>query len=58
MAGIKPPGPLSFDGNIAKNWKDWLRSYEFYECGTELGAKKEEVRYATFLHVAGATPQK
>eukprot|EP00057_Strongylocentrotus_purpuratus_P020155 XP_011674629.1 PREDICTED: uncharacterized protein LOC105443305 [Strongylocentrotus purpuratus] len=57
MSGLRPPGPLSFDGNVAKNWKDWLRAYEFYEGATELSAKTEPVRYATFLHVAGPMAQ-
>ena len=58
MAGLKPPGPLSFDGNVGSNWQDWLRTYEFYEKATELEKKSNEVRYATFLHVAGSTAQK
>ena len=58
MAGLKPPGPLSFQGNVATNWKDWLMSYELYETATELLKKGDEVRYATFLHVAGATAQR
>ena len=58
MAGLKPPGPLSFQGNVATNWKDWLPSYELYETATELSKKSDDVRYATFLHVAGATAQR
>ena len=58
MARLMPPGPLSFQGNAATNWKDWLRSYELYETATELNKKGDGVRYATFLHVAGTTPQR
>ncbi|XP_063955531.1 uncharacterized protein K02A2.6-like [Lytechinus pictus] len=58
MAGLKPPGPLSFQGSVAKNWKDWLSAYELYETASELNKKGDEVRYATFLHVAGATAQR
>ena len=58
MAGLKPPGPLSFQGNVATNWKDWLLSYELYETATELQKKGDDVRYATFLHVVGATAQR
>lgn len=57
MSGLRPPVPLSFDGNVAKNLKDWLRAYDFYEGATKLSAKTEPVRYATFLHVTGPMAQ-
>ena len=57
MAGLKPPGPLSLQGNIAKNWKDWIRAFQLYETATELTAKTEPIRCATFLHVAGPAAQ-
>ena len=59
MAGLslKPPGPLSFDGNVAENWKVWYRSWNIFACASELGEKTEPVQCATFLHVAGNQAQ-
>lgn len=30
MDGLKPPGELSFEGNVAENWRRWRRSFENY----------------------------
>ncbi|XP_067949748.1 uncharacterized protein [Watersipora subatra] len=30
MDGLKPPGELSFDGNVAENWRKWKRSFQNY----------------------------
>ena len=49
MAGLKPPGPLSFDGNVGSNWQDWLRTYEFYEKATELEKEIERGSICHFL---------
>jgi hypothetical protein len=50
---LKPPGNLSFDGNVSRNYEEWLRSFEFFAIATELSKKGEPVQCATFLHVAG-----
>ena len=54
---LKPPGVLSLDGNVAKNWKVWLRSWDLFAQATELSNKDEPVQCATFLHVAGIQAQ-
>ena len=30
MEGLKPPGELSFVGNVAENWRRWRRTFENY----------------------------
>ncbi|XP_038075960.1 uncharacterized protein K02A2.6-like [Patiria miniata] len=58
MSGLKPPGQLQLEGNLAKNWKEWVRSFELYAMATELQKKPEPVQCATFLHVAGPAAQR
>ena len=53
MSGLRPPGQLSLEGNVARNYNDWIREFEVYEIATQLTDKPEKVRCATFLHVAG-----
>ena len=36
MAALKPPGSLSFEGNVAHKWKSWIKAFELYETATEL----------------------
>ena len=57
MAGLKPPGHLSLEGNIAQNWKHWNRAFTLNETATELTTKTQAIRCATFLHVAGPAAQ-
>ena len=57
MSGLRPPGPLSLEGNLAKNYADWIREFNVYEIATQLTEKPEIVRCATFLHVAGPQAQ-
>lgn len=30
MEGLKPPGELSFEGNVSENWRKWRRQFENY----------------------------
>ena len=30
MEGLKPPGELSFEGNVAENWRKWCRQFQNY----------------------------
>ena len=57
MSGLRPPGPLSLEGNLTKNYADWIREFYVYEIATQLTDKPEKVRCATFLHVAGPQAQ-
>ena len=54
---LKCPSALSLDGNIAKNWKDFIRAYDLFALASEIDAKDEKVQCATFLHVAGPQAQ-
>ena len=54
---LKPPVPLSLDGNVAQNWKEFRRSWELFALAAELNKKDEPVQVATFLHVAGTVAQ-
>ena len=58
MSGLKPPGQLQMEGNLAKNWKEWGRSFDVYAMATELYKKPEPVQCATFLHMAGPAAQR
>ena len=57
LAGIKPPGPLSFEGELAPNWRRWFRAYEYYAIATGAIGKAERVQCSLFLHVAGMEAQ-
>ena len=41
LTGLKPPGPLSFDGNIALNWTEWLDAYKMYAVAVGVTGKLE-----------------
>ena len=30
MEGLKPPGELSFEGNVSENWRKWCRQFRNY----------------------------
>ena len=59
LTGLKPPGPLSLDGNLALNWKEWFNAYEIYATAAAgVSGKSERVQCCVFLHVAGREAQK
>lgn len=53
MEQLKPPNSLSFEGNVAENWRTWVQKFELYLIASGLAEKSEERQCATFLHVAG-----
>ena len=57
FSGIKPPGHLSFEGDIATNWRRWYRSYEYYVIATGASGKAERILCSLFLHIAGPDAQ-
>ena len=57
LSGLKPPGPLIMEGDIATNWKKWFRAYEIYATAAGVTAKPERVQCSVFLHVAGMDAQ-
>lgn len=53
MEQLKPLNSLSFDGNLAENWRTWIQKFELYLIATGIAEKSKKVNCATFLHVAG-----
>ena len=53
MERLKVPGQLSFVGNVAQNYQNWLQRFELYCKASGYANKAEHVQCALFLHVAG-----
>ena len=53
MEQFQLPEPLSFQGNLAENWRRWKQRFEVYMVASGKNAKSDEVKAATFLHLAG-----
>ncbi|XP_061170579.1 uncharacterized protein K02A2.6-like [Saccostrea echinata] len=53
MEQLKPPSHLSFEGNLAENWKEWLQGFRLYLIASGIDEKAGKVKVAAFLHVAG-----
>lgn len=52
-AALRPPPILSFDGNIAENWKKWKQKFELYLLAARLDTKPENRQVAVLLHTIG-----
>lgn len=52
-AALSPPSALSFDGNIAENWKRWKQRFELYLLAAGLDTKPENRQVAVLLHTIG-----
>ena len=53
MEGIKPPKALSFDGNVAGNWRRWIQQFRLYLNATGRDKNSEQIQCLTLLSVAG-----
>ena len=53
MDKLNPPEQLSFEGNVAENWRKWKQRFELFSAASGLSDKDEKVQSATLLHVAG-----
>ena len=53
MDHIRPPKPLSLEGNVTENWKVWKQNFEFYLLAKESQDKAEEIKSGIFLHSVG-----
>lgn len=53
MDQLKPANSLDFEGNLAENWRTWIRKFDLYLIATGIAEKSDKVKCATFLHVAG-----
>lgn len=51
--GLKPPHHLSFEGNIAENWKQFKQLFEIFMIASGYKEKTSEVRAAIFLNIVG-----
>ena len=50
--GLRIPGPLSFDGNVSQNWKDFEQDFRIYTRAA-LKGKDPDVISFTLLNLAG-----
>ncbi|XP_063831961.1 uncharacterized protein LOC135081157 [Ostrinia nubilalis] len=50
---LAQPPPLSFEGDLAKNFKTWIRHVELYMVATECHKKSSEIKAAILLHLLG-----
>jgi hypothetical protein len=50
---FKPPGTLSFHGNISENWRRWKQKLDVYMLATESAKKDDEIKVAILLHCIG-----
>ena len=53
MEKFTPPGPLSFEGNIADKWKKWHQELEFFLVATESDAKSDKIKSSILLTCIG-----
>lgn len=53
MGGLRPPAPLSFEGNVSENWRRWRQKFEIYVTATNLTAQPNTRQVALLLHIIG-----
>ena len=54
MDKLSPPEQMSFEGNVAENWRKWKQRFELFLAASGLnGEKDDKVQSATLLLVAG-----
>ena len=53
MDKFNQPEPLSFEGNVAENWRRWKQRFQIFMTATGTDTKGDEVKSATLLHFAG-----
>lgn len=57
MEFVKKVDDLSFDGNLAENWRSFKKAYDIFELAADVVKKKDESRIAIFLNAAGKEAQ-
>ena len=50
---IPPPEPLSFEGNVAENWKRWKVKFTNFLVAAELDGKDDKIKIATLSRCLG-----
>ena len=53
MNRLPPPKPLTFKGNVAENWRQWLQQFRLYLNATGFHKKPQQHQCSTLLTVAG-----
>ena len=53
MDGLKPPKPLSLDGNLEQNWKVWKNELKLFMVAAENSEKANKVKSNILLHCIG-----
>ena len=53
MDKLSPPEQMSFEGNVAENWRKWKQRFELFLAASGLSEKDDKVQSATLFHVAG-----
>ena len=54
MKGLKPPKPLSLEGNLEQNWKTWKQELTLYMQATESSGKSDTVKSSVLFHCIGS----
>ena len=53
MEDFKPPKKLSFEGDVATNWKEWRQMFELYMVAKESTEKPDQTKIAMLLTIMG-----
>ena len=53
MERLKPPGPLSFEGNVGQTWKTWRKAVDVYLVATESDTKSDKIKTSILLTCIG-----
>ena len=54
---LRPPPPLSLDGNVAEKWRKWKKKFQIYMEATESSTKPDEAKIAILLYTIGDDAQ-
>ena len=50
--GLKPPGPLLMEDDLATSWESWIQDFEIYSVAAGVATKAEKIQCCVFLHIA------
>lgn len=53
MDYVKKVDDLSFEGNVAENWRSFKKAFDVFELAADCNKKKDDTRIAIFLNAAG-----
>ena len=53
MNQFPPPNPMTFEGNVAENWRRWIQQFRLYLNATGLDKKPQQQQCSCLLTVAG-----